>query len=477
MQLPSNTEPHAAASKRRRHKLHGKRGDLFVHVRQDGSERGYVWQHSGEDIVRGYQRHGIRCRDLSSEAVYANDVSSPRVEIPRIIIETMRITSNHLRAHDVAAFWRLFAEARKRGINADVYSIRLGDVVRYLGLDSLQRAKQALVRLTSAEMTLRLNQEGFHGPIRMNMLEILHDTDDLAALRGSDVLFFRLPAALKAAVWESRDYAWVELNAMSRFKSKFTFPLYLKLCLAAGKDKLYRDVPVMTKTEFRAFSGMPEKTQTSVLEETLQLVCDELLAISGVRKRFPIHIAFSDERMTINVGRSAKKLREMKPAWIVPKVAAKLLSTVYNMPPEARVNFPPLMYFRQAETAVGVSAAKVFDYWWTDIHGAKNYGLGAAAMEAQEFLDLIARVGAEQAFEDWVEKRDFGFVVDDEDVQQTAAVSIPRGLPKPKRTASTLEQWQPQTLTYDDWMLKVPVALVDVNETVCAEVDDVEIPF
>ncbi|MFB2563934.1 hypothetical protein [Rhizobium sp. IMFF44] len=476
MELPSKTKPNEAARMRRRHKLHGKRGDLFVYVRNDGSERGYVWQSTGGDIVRGDQRYGIRCRDLSSEAVYANDASSPRVEIPRIVIDTMRIVSTHLRAHDVAAFWRLFAEARKSGINGDVHSIRLGDLVRYLGLESLVRAKQALVRLSSAEMTLRLNQRGFRGLVRMCMLQILHDTDDLAALRGSDILYFRLPAALKAVVLESRDYAWVELNALSRFKSKFTFPLYLKLCLEAGKHRLYRDVPVLTKAGFRVFVGMPEKTQTSVLEETLQLVCNELLAISGVRKRFPINIAFVDGQLTIKVGCSAKKLRELKPAWIAPKVAAKLLGTVYNMPLEARVNFPTLMYFRQAETAVGVPATKVFDHWWTDIHGAQNYGIGAAGMEAQEFLDLIARVGAEEAFENWVEKRDFGFVIDDEGVEQTAAVSIARCLPVSERIARpALEQWQPQTLTYDDWMLKVPVA--DVYKAVCAEVDDAEIPF
>lgn len=474
MQVPSDIE-RRAAPKRKRHKLHGKRGDLFVHVRQDGSERAYVWQRAGDDIVRGHKRSGIRCRNLSAEAVYANEESSPRVEIPRIVIDTMRITSNYLRAHDVAAFWRLFAEARKQGINGDVHSIRLGDVVRYLGLDSLQRAKQALVRLASAEMTLRLNQRGYRGLVRMNMLKVLHDSDDLAALRGSDVLYFRLPAALKAAVLESRDYAWVELNALSRFKSKFSFPLYLKLCLAAGKNELYRNVPVMTKADFRAFVGMPEKTQTSVLDETLQLVCDELLAISGVRKRFPIDIAFKDETLTIKVGRPSKKLRELKPAWIAPKTAAKLLSTVYKMPQEARVNFPPLMHFRQAETAVGLPATKVFDHWWTDIHGAINYGIGTAGMKAGQFLDLIARVGAEQAFEEWVARRHFGFVIDGDDVEHTAAVSIPRGLAKSERPALPTERWQPQALTYDDWMLKAPVAMAAIDNAI--DVDDADIPF
>ncbi|RFB98021.1 hypothetical protein B5K08_05585 [Rhizobium leguminosarum bv. trifolii] len=474
MQLPSNIGTRAVP-KRKRHKLHGKRGDLFVHVREDGSERAYVWQRAGDDIVRGHQRSGIRCRNLSSEAVYANDASSPRVEIPRIVIDTMTITSNHLRAHDVAAFWRLFAEARKQGINEDIHAIRLGDVVRYLGLDSLQRAKQALVRLASAEMTLRLNQRGYRGQVRMHMLQVLHDTDDMAALRGCDVLYFRLPAAMKAAVLESRDYAWVELNALSRFKSKFTFPLYLKLCLAAGKNELYREVPAMTKTEFRAFVGMPEKTQTSVLDETLQLVCDELLAISGIRKRFPINIAFVDEMLTIKVGRSSKKLRELKPAWIAPKTAAKLLSTVYNMAQEARVNFPPLMHFRQAETAVGLPATKVFDHWSTDIHGAVNYGIGTAGMKAREFLDLIARVGAEQAFEEWVERRHFGFVIDEDGVEQTAAISVPRVLPKPERTTQpTPEQWQSKALTYDD----APLRMIDVIQKAGDDnVNDEKIPF
>jgi|GEM_PF-3311037 len=464
------------APKKKRHKLHGKRGGLFVHTSEDGGERGFVWQRTGDDIVRGKHRYGIRCLDLSSEAVYGNEATSPRVEVPRIVVETMKIASNHLRAHDIAAFWRLFAEARKSGINADVHSVRLGDVVRFLGLDSLHRAKQALMRLTSAEMTLRLNQPGYRGIVRTRMLQVVHDTDDLATLRGSDNLYFRLPAALKAAVLESRDYTWIELNALSRFKSKFTFPLYFRLCLAAGKDRLYRSVPAMTKAEVRALVGMPEKTQTSVLDETLQLVCDELLAISGVRKRFPIHIEYEDDLLRIAVGRASKKLRELKPAWIAPRMAAKLLKTVYNMPPEARVNYPPLMYFRQAETELRLPATKVFDHWRTDIHGAANYGIGAAGMAAKEFLDLIARVGAEQAFEDWVEKRDFGFVIDDEDVEQTAAVSVPLGLPKAKRAQQLAsEQWQPKALTYDDWELKLPVSMSDID--VAMDVDDAEIPF
>lgn len=83
-------------------------------------------------------------------------------------------------------------------------------------------------------MTLRLNQAGARGLCRMPMIELLHD-EDLAELRGATKVFFRLPQALKLTVLHSSDYAYVELNAMSRFTSKFTFPLYLKLCLEARK--------------------------------------------------------------------------------------------------------------------------------------------------------------------------------------------------------------------------------------------------
>lgn len=474
MHQPTHTslEEMEAASKSRRHKMHGMRGSLFVHEREDGSERGYVWQASGGDIVRGHQRTGVKAGNLSKDAIYTNESTSPRVEIPRIVIDTMRIESNHLRAGDIAAFWRLFAEARKRGINADVHSIRLGDIVKYLGLNSLHRAKQALERLATATMTLRLNQNSARGTVRMKMIELLHDTDDLAALRGHDELFFKLPAALKMAALEARDYAWVDLNAMARFKSKFTFPLYLKLCLEAGKHRHYRSVPEMTKAEFREFVGMPDKTQASVLDNTLQLVCDDLTAIDGVRRRFPIAILFEDGRLQITVGSAAKKLREVTPAWIAPEMAKKQTAEVYAMPAEKRKLFPSLTRFRQAETVVGALAYRIYGLWAADLHGATSYPDDyLIGMTGREFMSMIGKVGADEVLEVWADKRDFealgiaGKQYDVEVVEHTTDVRIEVDAPK----LDMHDLIYGRTVVADDPLPPKP--------TTFAEVDDDEIDF
>ncbi|PDT81910.1 hypothetical protein CO676_20075 [Sinorhizobium sp. BJ1] len=452
--------------------MHGKRGAVFVHEREDGSEKGYVWQATGDDIIRGHQRGGLKCGDLSAEAVFDNEKTSPRIEIPRVVIETMQIESSHLRAGDIAAFWRLFAEARKQGISRETHSIKLGDIVKYLGLNSLHRAKQALARLSTAAMTLRLNQIGARGTIRMQMIELLHDTDDLAALRGHDEMFFRLPEALKLAVMESRDYAWVDLNAMSRFKSKFTVRLYLKLCLEAGKHRLYRSVPEMTKSEFRAFVGMPTKTQASVLDSTLQLVCSDLSAISGVRRRFPISITFEDGKLVIVVGRATKKLREVKPAWIRAEMAAKQTATVGAMPAEKRKYYPALTRFRQAETSIGAPAIRIFGLWSADLHGAKSYPEEhIVGMTGREFLDLIGKVGADAVLEFWAAKRDFevlgvaGKWRDAEVVEHTTTVRIPVKAPK----IDIHDLIYGRTVLADDPLPPKPSTF--------AEVDDDEIDF
>ncbi|WP_026612832.1 replication initiation protein [Ensifer aridi] len=464
-----------AAPKRRRHKMHGKRGSVYVHAREDGSEKGYVWQACGDDIIRGHQRSGLKCGDLSAETVFTNETTSPRVEIPRIVIETMHVESNHLRAGDIAAYWRLFAAARKQGIANDVHSIKLGDIVKYLGLNSLHRAKQSIERLSSATMTLRLNQPGARGTVRMQMIELLHDTDDLAALRGHDELFFQLPEALTLAVLESRDYAWVDLNALSRFKSKFAFPLYLKLCLEAGKHRLYRSVPEMTKAEFRAYVGMPEKTQASVLDAALQLVCNDLSAISGVRRRFPIAISFEDGKLQIVAGSAAKKLREMKPAWIAPEMATKQTEEVYAMPAAKRKLYPSLTRFRQAETAIGAPAYRIFGLWSADLHGATSYPNDhIVGMTGREFMHLIEKVGADEVMEFWADKRDFevlgiaGKWRDVEVVEHTTVVRVP--------TARVLN-----APCLDELIRNHGVAVADdplpPKRSSFAEVDDDEIDF
>lgn len=55
------------------------------------------------------------------------------------------------------------------------------------------------------------------------------------------------------------------------------------------------------------------------------------------------------EKLVITVSSSAKRvLSRGKPAWIAPKMAEKMIKTVYDMKPRDRKFYPPLTRFRQA---------------------------------------------------------------------------------------------------------------------------------
>lgn len=243
----------------------------------------------------------------------------------------------------------------------------------------------------------------------MGMLEF--SDDGLEFARGSTEVGFALPAVLRTAVLESRDYAWFELNALLRFSSRFTAGIYLRLCYEAGKHWRYREILEPTKNEFREIMGLPGETQSSVLDDAINRVSADLEAIDGPRRRFSISFGkpiddAPSSKFFIEVGGSAKRLKEVKPKFLTEAAREQVLDRTRHKIDSHQ--YPTLTRLRQAATLLGTSVLSVSDLWRIDVKGAVSYPDDIfVGLTGREFLRLIADTGPDDVLEFWVDKRDF----------------------------------------------------------------------
>ncbi|WP_296069403.1 replication initiation protein [uncultured Agrobacterium sp.] len=448
--------------------FYGKLGPFAELTDKHGITDGYIWQRSGNRIIRGIGRFGIKARDLQAEAVYSNDQTSPRVEVPRVVIKSMELVdAGHISANDLAVWFRLFAQARLQGMQRDTSTIRLNELCKYLGIRSLIRVKASLNRLAAASLTLHVNLNG-RRRVAMPLIERLDD--GLAFAGGADEIVFALPKALREVVLESRDYAWIDLNALSRFSSRFTAGIYLRLCYEAGKHWRYRETLDVSKAQFRDLMGLPEDTQASVLDAAIIRVLDDLAKIDGVRRRFPINVNLDDDRIIIEVGSAAKKLREVKPQAISNEATEKICRAIRSNRADVRL-YPTLTRMRQAATLLETKTWHIFDAWRTDVLGAKLYpNKMIVGHTGKEFLDLIRADDADEVFEFWLDKRDLS------DVGVRRQIEVVEHRASIKAPTVTVK-----AINLDDLIRNHGVAVADdplpPKPTAFAEVDDDEIDF
>lgn len=385
-----------------RHPLYGKRGTWLDAFDKNGVPRDYIWQNSGNNIIRGYQRAGIKAADFDLETSILNETTSPRVEIPRVVVETLRMDVKTLNAQDIAVFWRLFAQARHHGIEEGTATITLAALQDFLGVARASRIIQSIHKLTTLSMSLHVNQPGAHGRVAMPMIASF-EVDD-------GILTFALPYVLRMAVINSRDYAWIDINAIAHFRSKFSAGLFIKASLEAGKHWSKRQLLGGDRATFAAALGL-ENTKSNIIEDVIGRVRDDLLAISGPRRRF--NISFDTgygphDVVLIELGNAAKKLRELKPKGLTKEAMdqVKADNTGIMSVPEER--YPTVTRLRQAATWLGSSVLTVAEQWRMDVRGATTYEADTfVGISGREFIELIDTHGPDDVLEFWLDKRDF----------------------------------------------------------------------
>lgn len=474
---------------KKKHKLHGTHGKMFVHETEAGKTEYYPWNLKSADVIRGYQRKGIRARDLAYEAVYSNERTSPRIEVPRSIILGMRLENSNLTAADVAIFWRCFAQARLNGIDRESHSIRVSELMAFLGWLSLERVKKCLARLRVSTVSNHFNHEGCHGRQSMPMLILLDDAYEVANMQSSDRLYFALPKAVCDAVLVAKDYALVDLNAISRFKSRCTATMFMRLSLMAGYHEGLRHDQKLTFADLRTMFGLPKTARKGALLEMMHTIQDDLEAISGPRRRFNEFFTWptgNEDFFIFNTTSSVRRVRDVKPEPMSEKMKEMVCDrTKFRI---KHHEYPSLLVIRQAATLHCVSPLDLSEQWRLQVLKARSDSMHTiAGMTSDELFKLIADFGADSVFEAFADKADLPHIGSKREGLEVYGKGIRplRYRQRVRMQASVTSEpvvyeeveVDSETVTFGDVELDYGAVESKRNMSRAVEVDDEEIPY
>jgi hypothetical protein len=368
----------------------------------------YINKRPPELAVLGSARKGIAAKSWSDDAVYTNEENSPRFEIPAVVVRTMRlVNAEHLASRDLAVYWLLFATARQQGIHRERHSITYSAVAKYLGTRNLQRVRDALDRLNITDVRYDCNQDGTRNQ-GAKLIDIA-EFDPNQPFNGRTEIYFSLPAVLRRAVQKSKDYAMVDINALSRLKSRYAITLYIRLCYLSGMYDVSRHVWELGTEKMADILSFPRKRYRKAnLMAAVRQAIEEIKGLSKLHRRFDLDCSEPNEfteQYQISVGSSSKRVAEAAPA----ELSAEEYEVVYarNVLPLEAHHYPSVLRLRQAATVVGHSTRIVSHEWRTDVWGATHYGADVAGMEAEDFLRELRYGNLEKVFDWWVSRLTF----------------------------------------------------------------------
>lgn len=389
------------------------RAETFVPVLIGPDGTPYIRKRPPHLAVRGSERGGIAASDWNEDAVYTNAKTSPRFEIPRVIVKTMRLQdAEHLNGTDLTIYWFLFAAAREQGIHKDRHSVKMSALAQYLGIRSLSRIRDALMRLNTANVRYDCNQDGTRRQA-CKLIDIA-EFDANVQLKGGDLVYFELPSVLRRAVQKSKDYAMVDINALPRLASKIAITLYIRLCYLAGQNSAARE-PWEIETERLAEAlSFPKKGYRRFhFERALEQALVDIYKLEKLHRRFDFDVMKPDDysdKYTFDVGTSAKRLAEVAPAELPDEAFEKIYDR--NGLVLEKHQYPSTTLLRQASTWLKQSAQDVAPQiisseWRTDVWGAKNHGDAVCGLNAATFLERIEKDGLKETFEWWLDRLSF----------------------------------------------------------------------
>jgi hypothetical protein len=382
-----------------KHPASGQRGRLLKLDFMDGTSETYLRKPVSKAAQRGMQRLGVQAKDLATEAVWTNEKTSPRIEVPRVLVETLKLDKS-LTASDVAIWWRLFADARLSAMS-DTNYIQLSGLAKFLGVRSLARIKASLKRLAAA----KLSYHGRTGRVSETMLEC-PDAVDLDELKGADWMHFRMPDGLREIVLDSAGFCRIDLNALARFKSKFSSALYIRICYEAGKTKDFHDELHISKADFCKIVGL-EAVQAEVVDDAIERVREDLLTIDGPRRRFDLEMYVGGNgKLIVAFGAAQKRLVETKPTYMTDEGLRVLADrSLFKLLPH---QYPSIVRLRQAATMLDVEPVTISELWRIDVMRASSrYPEGCIGYTPREFRSRIRKLGADVVFGEWIERREF----------------------------------------------------------------------
>nr|WP_281407251.1 RepB family plasmid replication initiator protein [Mesorhizobium sp. M8A.F.Ca.ET.207.01.1.1] len=116
-------------------------------------------------------------------------------------------------------------------MSAEPHSFDMSEAVRCLG----SRVERSDIRLSLARLKRTTVSYGRSSERRFEDVQLLEGWIEVAP--GSDIIRYRLPEPLRVLMRNQREYAYIELAALPKMRSKFSSRLYKQLALRAAKQK------------------------------------------------------------------------------------------------------------------------------------------------------------------------------------------------------------------------------------------------
>jgi hypothetical protein len=411
-----------------------------------------AWSSRDNDTAhRGRDRRGIRAGILAKEAQYDNDVSNPRVELPYALtkgkmfrIEDGVETADRLTAADQALWHYLFARGKDHinrlplegsdagfkdkaayGGRALVHEVTAADMLAYLGINNPARLRESLERIaeTQVRYDIRYRRTRLTRPVRYLTIHTMP-----AKLRSRDVVKYEIDPDVRVSMLMSRYYATVDLNALTKFRSRYSARLYTKLSIMAsrnvglllakknkhGEIGLNKRLWIVSAEDLAKSLGYPMPTfREQTFLNVMKKVIVELDALPKVNQRFEFVCAVPTGKVpkyVFSVTEACKSVFDVHRAWLGR--AAFFHASAHTRPfKRSQIQMKDNQFVHhvriaQAQAYTGIDGLKLSIEWRFDCSAA-NSGLvdAVAGWSTEEFLSKIDRFGPEAVFETWLDRK------------------------------------------------------------------------
>ena len=361
--------------------------------------------------ILGKHRKGIQASDLMTALTDPMEglKQSPRVEKPRVLIETMRVVGDDIMtAHDNAIYEFLFANARENGIDKESHVIAVKNMMKFLEVRHVDRIVESLERITRTVVRydIRDDEVRRRGSMPLILAEL---TEDLRS--GTATLTYAIPAPIRRVVLAARDFAMLEIDAFAQFSSRYTGRLYPRLALMAGMDAPLRKPLEITPAKLAAELGFPlEKDGTllysSFLRRCLKPTMDD---IETHVRRFTVNMkevrgngrGRPVEKLVFTTTSTSKRFEESKASSLNHRAVAAIRSTDDR---HHVSELPGTLAIGKAVTRTGIDEFTLNAEWRDVLAQAKSDPsaiLGGVA--AGDLLQVLAKDGVGAAFAMWSE--------------------------------------------------------------------------
>lgn len=171
-----------------------------------------------------------------SSAAENNNLSqvAPSTPRPATFLEDVKLNSKNLIASDIALYELLIAHAYgdDETMEAKLFSINVSDVESFIEQTSLRASlRDSLTRLSTATADFKTGRYSFeNAPLLVSWLQ---EDDE----NNADVIQYSFANPIRSLMSRMKKYAYIELLALSKMKSKYSSQLYKKFALEMAQKE------------------------------------------------------------------------------------------------------------------------------------------------------------------------------------------------------------------------------------------------